>query len=199
MTVVERLYTAEPKPDSPALKRIRRLSVPFEIVFAALAGFVALIWLAVVLAGLFYTGDNFRLTTSGPTIYFDNDPYAEGSVRIADVPLGARLIGCLVMTCIQGALFAGLYSLHRLFAAYRRGVVFAEAPVRWMRRAGFGLIGFAVLPGLFQPLVQGAGLMDRAWLHGQNIAALLVGASLFVLANVIALGREIEKEGEGYV
>lgn len=198
MAIVERLY-AEPKADSPALKRIRRLSLPFELIFVALAAFVALVFFGVALAGLFYSGEHFRLTANGPTIYFAGDAFAEGSIRIADVPLGARLIGFVIMGVIYGALIAALVSLNRLFNAYRRGVVFAEAPVRWMRRAGFFLIAFAVAPGLLQPVVHAAGLMDRAWLHGHNIAALLVGASLFVIASVLALGREIAQEGEGYV
>jgi hypothetical protein len=111
----------------------------------------------------------------------------------------ARLIGFIPLTIIQGALVGAFYCLHRLFAAYRRGLVFDEAPVRWMRRAGALLIVFALAPAAFQPLVLAAGLMDRAWLHGHTIAALLVGGALFVLASVITLGREIEEEGEGYI
>jgi hypothetical protein len=77
--------------------------------------------------------------------------------------------------------------------------VFAQAPIQWMRRAGFFLIAFGLAPALVQPVVQAAGLMDRDWLHGHSIAAVLVGGALFVLAYVIALGRELEQEGEGYV
>ena len=198
MAVVEPLYGA-PRAESPALVRIRRLSVPFELVFAALAGLTALLYVGVVGAALFYVGEDFRLTESGPTLYFGAEAYAPGSVKISDVPFTARLIGFVPLTIIQGALIAAFYSLHRLFGLYRRGAVFAEANVFWMRRAGFALIVFAVAPALFQPLVRAAGLMDRAWLHGHTIAALLVGGALFVLASVIALGREIEREGQGYV
>ncbi|MGD9814858.1 MAG: hypothetical protein AB7Q23_06640 [Hyphomonadaceae bacterium] len=198
MAVVEHLY-AEAKPESAALRRIRRLSLPFEVVFALLAMLVTLVYAGAVLAALFYTGEHFRLTEAGPTLYLGSDAFAPGSIAISDVPLTARLIGLFPLTVIQGALIAAFYFLHRLFGAYRRGVVFDEAPVRWMRRAGFALIMFAIAPGLFQPLVRGAGLMDRAWLHGHTIAALLVGAALFVLASVIALGRDIEKEGQGYI
>lgn len=198
MVVIERLY-AEPKPELPALKRIRRLSLPFEIVFALCAGLVTLVYACSVLAALFYTGEHFRLTTAGPTLYLGNDAFAPGSVKLSDAPLASRLVGFLPLTIIQGSLIGAFYCLHRLFGAYRRGVVFAEQPVRWMRRAGALLILFALAPGLFQPLVQAAGLMDRAWLHGHNIAALLIGGSLFVLASVITLGREVEREGEGYV
>lgn len=198
MVAIERLY-AEPKPESPALRRIRLVSAPFEIVFAVLGALVALVYVGTVLAGLFYTGENFRLTTAGPTIFLAGATFPTDSVKVSDVPIGARLIGLLPLTIIQGALIGAFFCLHRLFGAYRRGVVFAEAPVRWMRRAGALLILFAVAPGLFQPLVRTAGLMDRAWLHGHTIAALLIGGALFVLASVIALGREIEREGEGYV
>lgn len=198
MAAVEQLY-AEPKPEAPARARIRRLSAPFEIVFAALAGLVALIYFATIFVALFYGGEHFRLTEQGPTLYLGRDAFAPGSVAISDVPLAARLIGVIPLTIIQGALVGAFFCLHRLFSAYRRGLVFDETPVRWMRRAGASLIVFALAPAVFQPLVRAAGLMDRAWLHGHTIAALLVGGALFVIASVIALGREIEEEGEGYI
>jgi hypothetical protein len=68
-----------------------------------------------------------------------------------------------------------------------------------MRRAGAFLIAYALAPGLLQPVVHAAGLMDRDWFHGHSVASLIVGAALFVLAYVIALGREIEKDGKGYI
>ena len=146
-----------------------------------------------------YTGDNFRLTENGPTLYFGNDPFDPGSIKISDVPLASRLIGLFPLTTIQGALIAAFYCLHKLFGAYRRGLVFTQTAISWMRRAGVALIVFALAPALFQPLVRAAGLRDHAWLHGHTIAALLIGASLFVLASVIALGRQIEEESRGYI
>lgn len=198
MAKVELLY-AEAPPESPALKRIRRLSAPFEIVFALLAGFVTLVYAATVLAALFYTGEYFRLTEAGPTLYFQSRHFAPGSIRISEVPFASRAIGLLPLSVIQGALAAAFYCLHRLFGGYRQGLVFSETAVRWMRRAGAALIVFAIAPGLFQPLVRAAGLRDEAWLHGHTIAALLIGAALFVLASVIALGRQIEEESKGYI
>ncbi len=198
MSAVEQLYAAR-APERPALRRIQRLSLPFEIVFASIVLALALIYAAVVFAGLFYAGEQLRLTAQGPTLYLGNDAFAPGSVKISDAPLSARLIGLLPLSVVFGAQIGAFFCLHRLFGSYRRGVVFAEAPARWMRRAGALLILFAVAPALFQPLVRAAGLMDRAWLQPHLVAALIVGAALFVLAQVIALGREIEKEGEGYV
>lgn len=198
MADIEHLY-AEANVEAPALKRIRRLSLPFEIIFVALAGIVALVYAATVLTALFYTGEQFRLTENGPTLYLGNDAFAPGSIKISDVPLASRLIGLLPLTIIQGALFAAFFCLHKLFGDYRRGLVFTEATIRWMRYAGVALIVFAIAPGVFQPLVRAAGLRDEAWLHGHTIAALLIGASLFVLAMVIALGRQIEEEARGYI
>lgn len=198
MANVERLY-AEPAPDAPALKRIRRLSLPFELVFLALAGLVALVYAATVLAALFYSGEQFRLTAEGPTLYLGGAAFAPDSIKISDVPLTSRLLGLLPLTAIQGALCAAFYYLHRLFGTYRRGLVFSETAIGAMRRAGIALLVFAIAPGLFQPLVRAAGLRDEAWLHGHTIAALLVGAALFVLASVIALGRQIEEESKGYI
>ncbi|HVK80631.1 MAG TPA: DUF2975 domain-containing protein [Verrucomicrobiae bacterium] len=198
MSRVERLY-AEPDAEAPALRRIRHLSLPFELIFLALAGLVAFVYLATLLAALFYTGEQFRLTANGPTLYLGDDAFAPGSVKISDVPLTSRLIGFVPLTIIQGALIAAFYCLHKLFGGYRRGHVFTETAIRWMRRAGVALIVFAIAPGVFQPLVRAAGLRDEAWLHGHTIAALLIGGALFVLARVIALGRQIEEESKGYI
>lgn len=197
MAAVEQLFV-QPA-EAPALTRIRHLSAPFEVAFLLLAASVTVVYFATLGVALFYTGEQFRLTSEGPTLYLGSDAFEPGSVKIADVPIASRLIGFFPLTIIQGALVGGFYCLRRLFGAYRRGVVFAEETVRWMRRGGAFLIAFAVAPGLLQPLVRAAGLMDRAWLHGHTIAALLVGAALFVLAHVIALGREIEKDTQGYV
>jgi hypothetical protein len=198
MADVERLY-AEASAEPPSLRRIRYLSLPFEIVFLVLATLVTLVYAGTVLAALFYTGEHFRLTENGPTLYLGSDTFAPNSIKISDAPLNSRLLGFVPLTVIQGALIAAFYCLHKLFAAYRQGLVFTELAIGWMRRAGVALIVFAVAPGLFQPLVRAAGLRDEAWLHGHTIAALLIGAALFVLASVIALGRQIEEEAKGYI
>jgi len=198
MADVEHLYGA-PAPEAPALRRIRHLSLPFELIFAALALLVAAIYLATIFAALFYTGENFRLTENGPTLYLGDDAFAPGSIKISDVPFTSRLVGLLPLTIIHGALIAAFFCLHKLFAGYRRGLVFTETAINWMRRAGVALIVFAIAPALFQPLVRAVGLRDEAWLHGHTIAALLIGAALFVLASVIALGRQIEEESKGYI
>lgn len=198
MVSVERLYS-ESKRQSPALRRIQLLSLPFEIVFALLAALVAALILAVLGLGLFGAGEILRVSPEGAWLALGGPPWPEHSIAVADLPLSSRLAGALALVCIQGSLLAGLVCLNRLFNAYRRGVVFARNSMSWMRRAGFFLIAFALTPLLFQPLVQSAGLLDRNWFHGHTVAALLVGAALFVLAHIIALGRELEKEGEGYV
>ena len=53
-----------------------------------------------MLAGLFYNGEQFRLTSNGPTIYFDGDRFAANSIKMADVPFMSRLIGLGIMTVI---------------------------------------------------------------------------------------------------
>src|SRR5215475_12729070 len=113
MALVERLYAQTAAAESPALTRIRRLSLPFEIAFGLFAALSALLFLAVVAVGLFYTGEQFRLTTHGPTLYLGRDAFAPGSIKISDVPLLSRVIGCGVMFVIQGGLIAAFYSLHR--------------------------------------------------------------------------------------
>ncbi|MBP9233248.1 MAG: hypothetical protein KBF30_01150, partial [Hyphomonadaceae bacterium] len=108
MAAIEQLY-AEPKQEAPARKRIRRLSAPFELIFAVLAALVAAVYVATLLVGLFYSGEHFRLTDQGPTLYLGQDTFAPGSIAISDVPLAARLIGFIPLTIIQGALVGAFY------------------------------------------------------------------------------------------
>ena len=199
---VQQLYVA-PQASRPALRRIRRLSLPFEILFAALAMLNALLLLMVVWI-VFYGGQHSGLhlfvgPDSGELIVGEITAYPRDSIDVSELPLRSRLAGLIIAVGVLGSIVAACYCLHRLFGAYRRGIVFAEAPIRWMRRAGFFLVAAGVAPFAFQPLVQAAGLLDERWLPRQSLAFLIIGAALFVLANILALGREIEREGEGYV
>lgn len=198
MTAVEHLY-AEPKRESASLRRIRLLSLPFELVFALSALAVLSFFLLLAGLALFVDSPNLRIGPEGGWLGEPGDPYPPGTIAISDLPLASRLGGVVAAALIQGSLAGALFCLYRLFSAYRRGHVFAQPSIAWMHRAGMCLVAFAFMPGVMQPLVQALGLLDRQWFQAHNLVALIVGGALFVLASVIALGREIEKEGEGYI
>jgi K+-transporting ATPase A subunit len=108
---------------------------------------------------------------------------------------GAFAIGLLAMPI----LFI-LFHLRALFLLYAEGIVFAPANARRLRFAGLGLALYALAPFVANRTILLAGVTaDPAWLHIDEALALLLGALLFVAAQVAAFGREIEQERDGFV
>ena len=199
MAQIEMLY-APRKRESPARRRIRMLSLPFELAFGA-AAVLTVILLATIL--VLATGTEtpyLRIDEAGAYITFNAVSSAPaGSIPVSDLALATRLAGAVVVATLYGSLAAAFVSLCRLFGHYRRGEVFARGAVGLMRQAGVWLIVFALVPAVSQPLMRSLGSPDRAWFHSVSIVALLVGGALFILALITQLGREIEHEGEGYI
>ncbi len=198
MSDVISLY-AVPAPESPARRRIRRLSLPFEIGFGVLSFLTALATLIVVAAALWPGLDVLWMGEDNVWLVLPGDRPAAGAVSFAGLPLATQAMGGLAFIAVNGALFIAFIMLMRLFAGYRRGDVFGDTAQRLMQRAGGALVVFALAPGALQPLLRLAGSLDRAWFHGHSVAALIVGAALFVFARVVALGREIEREAGEFI
>lgn len=191
------LYAPEAAP-SPARQRIRRLSQPFEWLFTALTGLTVAFAVLVGVLALWPGADAIWMGKDAVWIVLDDRPPA-GTIPFHALPLATQLAGAAVFALVQGALAAAFNFLRRLFHAYRGGDVFGVVPEQLLYRAGAALIAYAALPGVFQPLMRALGSPDREWLHAGTIAALLIGATLFVFARVIALGREVEREMKGFV
>ena len=198
MSVVIELY-ADAAPESPARRRIRRLSLPFEIGFGLLATLTGLFTVLVAVVALWPGLDAIWMGADNVWLVLPGDTPAVGTVSFAGLPLVTQAAGGLAFIVVNAALFVSLLTLMRLFACYRRGDVFGDAPQRQMQLAGVALVLFALLPGALQPLLRLAGSLDHGWFHGHSVAALIVGAALFVFARVVALGREVEREAGEFV
>lgn len=194
MTGIVDLYA--PSPVSPALQRLRQLSRPFEIGFAVLAIAAVAFAATVILAGLI-PNPFVRMGAKGTYIVFSG--VKPGTVAVTDLALQTRAAGMLALSAVFGSIAAAFWNFKQLFGGYRRGDVFSEQSVVSMRRAGACLIVFAVAPAATQPLLRAAGSLDHAWFHGHSVAALIIGAALFVFAAVFRLGQEIERDAQGYV
>jgi hypothetical protein len=190
---------AEEKPDSPARQRIRRLSWPFEWLFAALAALAAAFALAVLFFALFPGVAAIWLNAENSWLVFGGDAPPRGATAFNALPLATQAIAGGAYILISGSLIAAFFCLRALFHCYRQGDVFGAAPQAWMSRAALALIVFALAPGGVQPLLRALGSPDRNWFHTHSIAALIVGAALFVFARVVALGREVERESKEFI
>ncbi len=198
MTDITTMYAAA-RPESGALKRIRLLSYPFEFLFGILAVLQALAMISLIGAGAFYSGPYLRINPEGVWLLFDLADAPRDSIAIGSLPLVTLLAGAGAIIIIFGAAGMAYYNLSKLFSFYRRGIVFANQTVAMMRKCGFWLIFAALAPGLTQPLMRLVESPDRNWFHGHSLAQLIGGAALFVLAGVIALGREIERDQKGFI
>lgn len=192
------LYAAEPA-DTPARRRIRRLSLPFEIAFAGLA-LLAATFIALIAGLVLWPGaDAIWLGADATWVVLGGDHPPAGTTSFLALPLATQITGGALFALMFGALAFAFNALRALFRTYRRGEIFGAAPERLMHRAGAALIIYALVPGLFQPLLRALGSPDRAWFHGDSLAALLIGGALFVFARVMALGHEAEREARGFI
>jgi len=194
---VEVLFSGE-KPEPTPLRRIRRLALPFEIAFGLLTALAGLLFLT-ILTLAYVPGGYVTFNSEGGWLTFDPGTAPPGALPVTEFSLLLQFAGLLTGALVYGALIMALWSLNRLFRAYRMGQVFAPEPIRLMRRSGLGLVIFAVAPGLMQPLMRALDSPDRNWFHGETIPVLIVGAALFLFAQIIALGVELERENKGFV
>ncbi len=181
------------------LKKIQRFSWPFEVGFAALGLLIIGLFILLVVMSFVPGGPYVFVGPSGGRFTLDPSSAPEGSIPVKDLPALAILIGVIAGTVIYGTLAAGFFILSRLFGHYRRGIVFAEAPITLMRRAGLAFVAAGLAPGLMQPLVRAAGALDENWFHAESIAQLLAGLVLLLFAQIMLLGMEVERENEDFV
>lgn len=193
----ETLY-AQSKHDPVPLKRIRKFAQPFEVGFALLAG-AAVLFFSVLLVLSYLPGGYVTFNDEGGWLTMDPSNAPVDALPVTAFSLKLQIVGTLTAIFTYGSLIAALWSLHKLFGAYRRGRVFASEPIQLMRRASFGLIAFAATPGLMQPLMRVLDSPDRNWFHGETITIIIAGAALFLFAHIIELGVELERENKRFV
>ncbi|MEM6411508.1 MAG: hypothetical protein AAF683_08225 [Pseudomonadota bacterium] len=196
-SVVEPLYGSR-KAEPASLKRIRRLALPFEFAFAGFAVLAGLFFITLLIMS-YAPGGYVTFNAEGGWLTLDPATAPEDALPVTAFSPIMQITGLITVTVIYGGLIIALWSLHKLFQSYRKGVVFAPMPIRLMRHAGLGLIIFASAPGLMQPLMRSLGSPDRNWFHGETIPILIVGAALFLFAHIISLGVELERENKGFI
>lgn len=196
-TMVEPLYPTKQAPSEP-LRRIRRLALPLEIAFAVLAGLAALLLIATIVLA-YVPGGYVTFNAYGGWLSMDPSTAPPDAVTVPSLSVFTQLSGLIAGVAISGSLILALWSLHRLFGLYRRGIVFAAEAIKAMRRAGYGLFLFGILPGAFQPFMRAVGSPDRNWFHAETVPLLLIGGGLVVFSQIIAYGVDLQRENKEFV
>jgi len=151
-----------------------------------------------VLVILFYRGDQVQIGAT--SAWIGTLPAPEGFVTFASLPPVQRLAYAAVALVRAAPSVLLFWRLRELFRGYERGAVFARETIVHIRWAGVWLIADALAPFICHLALSTAGLeIDRGWAHVLSLQELVLGGVVFVVAQVMQLGREIEQEREQFV
>ncbi len=192
------LYRAAtaPPPESAAQRRVRLGSRAAVWLFTGLCALSAMILVTAIVTMLAYKGELVRI---GP----DNCYIGEGppnSVAFGSLPLVHRLVYVGVGIVRATPILMIFWSLRALFAGYARGEVFSTDAARRFGRVGAWLCAYAVSPFLCHLFLAATGYeIDKNWAHMASLQALVLGLMVFVIGQVMQVGREIEEDREAFV
>lgn len=182
--------------ETTAQRRVRLGSRALALLFTGLLVLSAAILAAALAAMLFYKGELVRI---GPdNCYIGDGP--PNSVAFGSLPLPHRLIYCLVGIVRATPIIMLFWSLRSLFGLYARGRVFSPDNGRGFSRIGGWLCAYALSPLVCHLFLSATGYeIDRNWAHMASVQALVLGLLVFVIGQVMRVGREIEEDREAFV
>lgn len=187
---------ADPPPETLAQRRVRLGSRAAVWLFTGLFALSALILAAAIVTMLFYKGELVRI---GP----DNCYIGEGpanSVAFGSLPLVHRVVYVGVGVARATPILMIFWSLRALFSGYARGEVFSPDQARRFGRVGGWLCAYAVSPFLCHLFLAATGYeIDKNWAHVASVQAFVLGLLVFVIGQVMQVGREIEEDREAFV
>jgi hypothetical protein len=197
--VVPLLPPEAPAPEPPLLGRIRRSGALISALFTLLLSLALLF--AVVLVGvvLFYQGEDIAFGPGG--VWFGRRPdAAAGLVALSVFSPAQRLIGAGALLLLVAPAAYIFLRLRLLFGLYARGVVFAPRNAHCLKQVGLGLVAYAFAPFCANRIALLAGVAnDPIWFHLSEIQAAVLGALVFVVADVMRCAHEIEAERDRFV
>jgi hypothetical protein len=199
-TVVVDFAAGEPPPPA-ALKRMRRVSRCLEILFLVLAVGFGLLGSALILDFIVpFTGKLVAEGPAGGMLTTAPETLPPNYVTVGDMPLVQRLAHVPAGIVYVAPIFLLFWNLRRLFGLYAVGVVFAPDNARRLKLIGAALIVIAVSPWLRHAFLSSFHIaVDQAWMSASSLQALVLGAIVLVIAQVMQLGRELEEERSQFV
>jgi hypothetical protein len=181
---------------SPTHRRIRLFSRGLSWLFTALLVILAAAATVIIAGIVLYPGDDLRIGSNAVWL-------GEGSpdsVPFHSLSLSHRLAYALVGVVRTAPTLMIFWHMRALFGLYAGGTVFAPQNAHHLGRAGAWLCAYALAPLICHLFLQAAGYeIDKAWMHLSSVQALVLGLLVFVIAQVMQAGREIEEDREGFV
>jgi hypothetical protein len=183
-------------PETAAQRRVRLGSRALAWLFTGLLVLSSAILITALVTMIFYKGELVRI---GP----DNCYIGEGpanAVAFGSLPLPHRLIYALVGIVRATPIIMLFWSLRSLFGLYARGQVFTPENGRSFSRIGGWLCAYAVSPFVCHLALSATGYeIDKNWAHMASVQAFVLGLLVFVIGQVMRVGREIEEDREAFV
>ncbi len=120
-------------------------------------------------------------------------------VRFSSQPPVTRVVGFMDVVIGMIPVIFVCWHLRGLFALYARGVVFARDNAVHLKRIGLWLVIWPIAKFGANMVFQLAGGTDKAWAQMIFVYSLILGLIVFVIAQVMEFGREIEEERDSFV
>ncbi|MET3666285.1 DUF2975 domain-containing protein [Caulobacter sp. 1776] len=185
-----------PPPESTAQRRVRLGSRAAVWLFTGLFALSGAILVAAIATMLFYKGELVRI---GPDNCYIGEAPAN-SVAFSSLPLVHRLVYVGVGLARATPILMVFWSLRALFAGYARGEVFSARAARRFGLVGAWLCAYAVSPLICHLFLSATGYeIDKNWAHMASLQAFVLGMLVFVIGQVMMVGREIEEDREAFV
>jgi hypothetical protein len=187
--------------ETPPHRRIRWASRALSVLFGVVL--LAEILLAALVAASFFAdipGVIVSIGRSGMALTFGADTAPKGYVTVASLPLVHRLAHVAMGLVVVPPGLLIFWNLRRLFRLYGQGVVFSEANARCIKFVGAGLAANAIAPLISVSTLSALHMVvDHRWFHDDTLQQLVLGGVLYVIAQVMEVGRQIEEEQGQFV
>ena len=173
----------------------RALSILFTLFMAA-----SFLWLAAAIVVIFFFPNHVLMGASGGEVAFLKPPAdAVGMVRFSNQPFVTRLSGLIDIVIGMVPVIYVCWHLRGLFGLYARGVVFVRENAVHLKRIGVWLVIWPIAKFVANMEFQLAGGTDKAWAQMVFVYSLILGVIVFVIAQVMEFGREIEEEKDSFI
>ena len=200
MSNVLELPTATPA-SAPLItpRTLKPLSRGLALPFAVMIG-LSLFWVAAAFVVIFFYSNHVLVGAEGANVAFPRAPHdMPGMIRFSSQPFITHLAGFVNISMATMPVVLICWHLRALFKLYARGVVFARENAAHLKRVGLWLVIWPISKFVANAMFQLAGGTDKAWAQMIFVYALILGLIVFVIAQVMEFGHEIEQEKDSFV